>query len=114
MKERKRPHIIIIDDESLNNLVSEMFIKLHFPYAEIQSFTSIVAGLDYLSQEYPVPSDQRSVILLDINMPLLSGWDALRAFENFSDTIKNKFSIYLSTSSIAFEDKQKAKENPSV
>ena len=114
MEDQKIPNVIIIDDDSINNYLSETIIHLDFPEAEIHIFTDPQAGLDYLHTEYTMTTPNKTVLFLDINMPVLSGWDILEIFKNYPDTIKNQFEIYMFTSSIAFEDKQRANDNSLV
>ena len=54
------------------------------------------------------------VIFLDINMPVLSGWDVLNSFKNFTEITKEQFIIYILSSSIASEDKERAANSPLV
>lgn len=53
-----------------------------------------------------------SVILLDINMTGLCGWDVLSLFGNFPERNRHEYKIYLYTSAIITKDKQIAKDNP--
>ena len=66
------------------------------------------AALKILSEATP------NIVFLDINMPVLSGWDVLSKFTNFPDEIKNQFTIYILSSSVAVEDKEKADKCPLV
>lgn len=111
MKIQIVPHFIIIDDDPVNNLICHKHIQLLFTGADIKTFTDPQVGLDYIR----LRQDQDSAILfLDINMPLLNGWDVLDALINFPEIIKQKLKIYILSSSISDIDKQKAENNPLV
>lgn len=114
MEDQRHPHVLLIDDDSINNYVTEHVIRSGFSKAKIKSFTKPQAGLDYIHTQYSLPGSHKTVLLLDINMPVLSGWDVLKIFKDYPDTIKAQFEIYMFTSSISYEDKQKANDNPLV
>ncbi len=59
-------------------------------------------------------SGERDLQLLDINMPVISGWDVLGRFSAMPEDIKKHFTIFILTSSINVEDKQRAAAHPLV
>ena len=77
MEDNRMPGIIIIDDDSMNNLLSSTVIRLDFPTAIIKSFTDPRKGMDFIREQYETPATNKVLLLLDINMPYLSGWDCL-------------------------------------
>jgi len=50
------------------------------------------------------------LIFLDINMPVMNGWEFLNEFKNIRANIDNKLLLYVVSSSIDPMDYQKAKE----
>ena len=48
-------------------------------------------------------------MLLDINMPIMNGWEFLDAFDNIGDNIKSGFKIYMFSSSIEIKDIERSK-----
>jgi CheY-like chemotaxis protein len=108
------PRFMIIDDDPGNNMLCEILIKKTIGEADIQTFTEPVVAVDFIKKEYSSGSVVPTVILLDINMPVMTGWDVLEKFKSFDESIKRKFNIYLVSSSIDQRDKERAKENPIV
>ena len=102
------PRFIIIDDDPINNLICRKNINNIFSLAEIQTFTDPQAGLNYISSEYDPLGTHKTILFLDINMPVLSGWDVLNILVRLSDNILEHFRIYMLSSSIATPDKQRA------
>jgi CheY-like chemotaxis protein len=49
------------------------------------------------------------VILLDINMPVMDGWEFMEEIKMMKSKISKKIIIYIVSSSIAIEDKNKSK-----
>ena len=105
--------ILLIDDDAGNNTVSRIFLKRVAIETEIVAFTDPVLGLEYIATEY-AKNPVTTILLLDINMPVLSGWDVLEKFEQMAEGIKKHFTIYILTSSINKEDKDKAAAHPLV
>jgi CheY-like chemotaxis protein len=54
------------------------------------------------------------VIFLDVNMPVLDGWMFVEEFYKIYNTSLKKVQIYVVSSSIAVEDKNKAKANSNI
>jgi CheY-like chemotaxis protein len=49
--------------------------------------------------------------LLDIEMPVLDGWGFMNEWKQVKERLSQKIQIYISSSSIAIEDKQKRKQS---
>ena len=105
--------ILLIDDDAGNNTVSRIFLKRVVFETEIVAFTDPMKGLEYIAAEY-ANNPVNTILLLDINMPILSGWDVLDKFIEMPDDIKKYFTIFILTSSINIDDKQRAAANPLV
>ena len=105
--------ILLIDDDAGNNTVSRIFLKRVVIETEIVAFTDPEEGLDYIVSEY-TKAPVNTILLLDINMPVLSGWDVLQKFEDLPESIKKYFTVYILTSSINMDDKQRAAAHPLV
>lgn len=106
---------LIIDDDKTNNFLTKMTIKRSFGEAEIVEFTDPEAALEYIETQFAKePHTRKTIMFLDINMPILTGWEFLEKFETFAETIKMQFDIYILSSSIDHTDIQLAKQNPLV
>ena len=108
---------ISVNDKHLFSLseTQKKVIKNDFKKLEVVSFEYPIEALDYIKAEYSfVNRDEPSILLLDLNMPIISGWQFLEEYSEFSDTIKNNFIIYILSSSISETDKARAAENKYV
>ncbi|MEI9912060.1 MAG: response regulator [Bacteroidota bacterium] len=99
---------IIVDDESVNNLLCVIIIKDVFPAADIQTFTDPESALRYIQSAYAGKNGSDTVLLLDINMPTLTGWEFVDALEKFNAGIIKKLKVYMLSSSIDHRDKERA------
>ncbi len=114
----KKNLTLLIDDDSMCNSISKILLKKKFHLNspdefEIISFNKPVEGLEFLKVSLQHHKFQKILILLDINMPLMSGWEFLVEYEHlFKDQTDIK--IYILTSSVSRADIDKAKENSNV
>lgn len=100
---------IIIDNDAVNNLLCTLTIKDVAGKAEIKNFDTGLKAFDYIAREYS-DAEIPTILLLDINMPIWSGWDFLDNFEKMDEKIKRQIKIYMISSSIDTNDKNRAKE----
>jgi two-component SAPR family response regulator len=105
---------IIIDDDYVSNLICRKIVKHVLPEVNLQSFTNAEEALAYIKSFYVYPCKNKTILLLDINMPILSGWDFIERFENFDTYIKEQLKIYMLSSSIDQCDKDNAVKNKNV
>ncbi|WP_278035775.1 hypothetical protein [Flavobacterium nitratireducens] len=47
-------------------------------------------------------------------MPVLDGWGFMDEIAHLKEQINSKLNIYISSSSIAIEDRERAKNNPNI
>ena len=98
--------IMIIDDDATSNMICKMIIKKVLPDIEVTDILHPQRGMDYIKDNFKENS-LPICLLLDINMPDWSGWDFLDHFIELPDYIKNKFTIYMLSSSVNKEDLQR-------
>lgn len=105
--------VIVIDDDPINNMICEKMVQ-HAGFAEqVHSFLSALDALEWVKQSQESTSD--IFILLDINLPLMNGWEFLDQLQQLKDNHQSiDFSIYIHSSSVSVDDQQKATEHPLV
>jgi CheY-like chemotaxis protein len=97
--------IFLVDDDPINNLINKRLLGKTGVTNVIKEFLDGEYALQVLSTIDP---NQQVLIFLDINMPVMNGWDFLdRYMEIFPH---RKDTILILSSSIDFQDKQKAIE----
>lgn len=106
---------VVIDDDALNNKICRVCIEKIDKTADVVTFTDPQEGFDYLVKEYSDPAKAATVTLfLDINMPVMSGWDFLELFDRQNETVKARVKVYILSSSVDKRDMERAKENKYV
>jgi CheY-like chemotaxis protein len=106
---------IIIDDDEFNNKICTVTLEKMFKDAEVVTFLDPVKGFDHLVSEYSKPGNEHNAILfLDINMPVMNGWEFLDRFETLDPAIKEHIKIYILSSSVDKRDIERARLNKNV
>ena len=108
---QKLGRICIIDDDKIYvNLVSKI-IKMRALSDEILIFKNGKEAIEFFIQA--LPGNQKEifpdVILLDLNMPIMDGWEFLQEFQKIKDQIVESYSLYVVSSSIDSRDVDRAK-----
>jgi len=106
----KQRRILIIDDDEINNLICTKVIKDYNPEIVVKSLTSSSKGLTYLEDLISHNHDELpDVILLDINMPTISGWDFIREYRKMMTEVDaDKIKLFVLTSSQYYQDAELA------
>jgi CheY-like chemotaxis protein len=105
---------IVIDDDPLNNTICRLTIKKALGVAEVKTFTDPVEGLRYIEDQYSVAQEGFTVLFLDINMPIMNGWEFLEKYEYLNTMVKNAIKIYILSSSVDDRDIARAHANKNI
>jgi CheY-like chemotaxis protein len=100
-------HLILIDDDPINNLICKRKLLKALPTLQISEYTSAKEGLAYFRHLTPPMPD---VLLLDINMPGMNAWEFLDSFKNLNINL----TVVIITSSIDQEDVDIAAQYPII
>lgn len=96
---------LIDDDQIFTYLLSKQMKMIDF-CDTIMVFNDGDEALGFLKAHADTPINLPSVILLDINMPVMDGWQFLDEFAKFD--LQKRVTIYIVSSSIDDADRAKA------
>jgi response regulator RpfG family c-di-GMP phosphodiesterase len=99
-------NIIMIDDDPIFNFIYTKMIKKLNIDAEITTHFDGKYGMEYLKNNYK--TDKQFVIFLDINMPIMNGWEFLEEIEKLEYVTEN-IAVYMVSSSTDQDDIDKAR-----
>lgn len=102
--ELNKPNFIIIDDSKLDRFIAEKLIKNTGKNGDIHLFSYAKDAIELIRNSNPAP-DKKTIVIIDVQMPLMGGYEFIEAFEKLSPEVKSSFSIYMITSSINDTDR---------
>lgn len=101
--------VLLVEDDPITIMVCDRIIKMTSFAEKVKSCENGKIGIDYLSG-LPRDSSTPKIIFLDINMPVMNGWDFLEEFEKIRDRFNSLPRIYLLSSTVDPEDYKKAQK----
>jgi CheY-like chemotaxis protein len=105
--------ILIIDDSQIDLPVSALLLKNKFRSADIHLANSAANGLEWLL-DHKHELTNGLIILLDVRMPEMDGFEFLNAYELLPEEIKSNTRIIMLSSTLDPFDIQKANSNKYV
>lgn len=101
--------ILLLDDDKINNLICTKVIKQCIPDVKLSVFISPLEALNWISNL--AAEDFPEILLIDINMPEMSGWDFLNAYYNLPILLRKNTRVFMLSSSIDRGDIEKTAKN---
>lgn len=102
--------IWIVDDDPIYQIIVSKIINRSAMFSKIIPFKNGKEALDQLQEVINNNEAIPDIILLDINMPIMDGWEFMEELNNLKPKSLDKIRIYIVSSSIAIEDKTKSKK----
>ena len=103
--------ICIIDDDQIYQIIIKKIILKAGIFEQVHCYENGYKAIEKLRDpEFTLPH----LILLDINMPGMDGWEFLCKLKEHRPNLGLETTIYIVTSSIAFADRDKAIAMPEV
>ncbi len=109
-----KSRVFIIDDDPIHQRIAQIMISKHNLFDEYFSYTEAQKALDFLQENKKNEEILPDVILLDLNMPVLDGWDFLETFETLIKEFKKNIRVFIVSSSVDEKDLLRSKLYASV
>ena len=106
--------IMLVDDDSVCNSINTIYLQRRIAKeCELMSFECALEALKYLSQCFKTYSYRKILILLDINMPAMTGFDFIDEYKKMQEH-DTEVVINILTSSINPSDIEKVNNNSAI
>ena len=106
--------ILLVEDEDINNYIAARLIQKAMPGVAITSCLHGKEAIKLLLEAKHDASKLPDIILLDINMPIMNGWEFLDEYSRRKIDPEGKSAIFISSSSVYSEDIKRALSYPAV
>ncbi|MFA6945330.1 MAG: response regulator [Pedobacter sp.] len=110
----KYKNVLLIDDSYIDNLINHKILDNGNFAESIKVIESPREAFAYIRDLYLEGNELPEVIFLDLRMPLMNGFEFLKALLELPDLKPGKIKIYVLTSSLDPKDIRKVKENQLV
>jgi len=109
---KKLNYVLLIDDDDVTNFLNRKVIE----YAGIADHIEVKLNgreaLEFISNKGDAKNSY--LILLDINMPVMDGWEFIEAYQEKAIHAKGKANIVMLTTSFNPDDHKRAGDTPLI
>ena len=88
---------ILIDDSELDRYVTQKFLERTDGNLIIKPFQNAAAALDMIREDQCEECKTPIIILLDLQMPMMSGYDFIEEFEKFHPKVQKNYMLVVLT-----------------
>ncbi|HEY4064206.1 MAG TPA: response regulator [Puia sp.] len=102
--------IFLIDDDSIYLMLARKIINTADARFDITEFTLAENAIKYLTENRQQAELLPDIIFVDLSMPVMDGWSFIEQFQQLTADMSKSISLYIVTSSMAFEDVERSKK----
>ena len=104
----------LIDDDEVFVFLTKKLIAQTEQAVILETYINGQEAIDRLREISADESALPDLVLLDLNMPVMDGWEFLNAFKEVEFSAPDKIHLYIVTSSISPYEVERAKQIPAV
>lgn len=102
------PRVILIDDDPTHHHLAKALMKHYNFFDDYKCYLDPKSALIDLVDAYYGTNTMPDMILLDLNMPEVNGWDFLEMFDNLRALVAKDIPVFIVTSSIDPNDEARS------
>lgn len=100
-------NLLVIDDDDINIFIIKKIVEKTGLAIEMIARNNGQQAIDYLKETILQNKSLPNLVLIDINMPVMNGWEFIEAYEELN--IEQKVDMYILSSSVYENDIEKTK-----
>ena len=106
---RTKVNVLLVDDDAIYQFVSRKTLEATGHSDKITICSNGEEACQFLEENMHNVNELPDVILLDVNMPVMNGWEFLEAYQSIKPNLSKEIHVYLVTSSMNDQDKEFSK-----
>ncbi len=107
--------ILLVDDDENDNFFHKRALEKIRIAKKVEVVNTGEQALTYLENSSQTSDHEHpNIIFLDINMPVMNGWEFLDEYERLPETTRANTLVIMLTTSLNPADKKRADQNPLV
>ncbi len=106
--------VALVDDDKIYHFVAERLLHRLQPDMEVTWLRDGEEALYYLLDRRTSPSELPQIMIVDVNMPIMNGWEFVEAVQEVMLELPAQIQFYMISSSNDLRDVEKAKAIPIV
>lgn len=105
---------MLIDDNPDDNFFHERVIKRNHAADMVITYVSAIDALEHLKSKAQHVQAHPNVILLDVNMPGMNGWEFIREYEKLDKDLQGNMIVVMLSNSHSSDNKEFGTFQPAV
>jgi CheY-like chemotaxis protein len=110
---KKLNSILLIDDDKATNFICKMLFTKAGVANQIDIVLNGKQAIEYLKNNDTI-NQRPMLVFLDLNMPVMDGWEFAEEFEKLDAKQKSEIVIIIHTSSLNPDDKERGEKIASI
>jgi CheY-like chemotaxis protein len=109
--------VMLIEDDDVTLMICKLRLKKSMFCNEVITTENGAEAIKYFEDQLLLKEEIRKIpelILLDLNMPVMDGWEFLNEFEQKYQAIFNSVRIAVLSSSLDPDDEERTKNHPLI
>lgn len=99
--------LLVVDDDDINNFLLRYLLKRCSYEVALKTITNPAEAVSYVKQCH-ADNKKIDLILLDINMPLMTGWEVLNELRTDGRSLLQGKKVFMLSSSVQMSDQEQS------
>lgn len=104
------PFVLLVDDDEAARYLSQRLLRRLGLQAQVRQASNGLEALQQVQADCQAGFHNRLLVLLDLNMPVMSGFDFLEAYRHLPETCRQDIKVVVLSSSTQPDDVRQAQD----